>query len=519
MTVLYPTAVQVGDRPGGLALKITVAILLAVALCPVLLVPIPAMVDYPNHLARMYLLSRDGTPDANPFYQTAWALYPNLAMDLAIPQMARVLGVENATRLFLFISQLLIVGGTFALERVAKGHNQLAGAAAVVFLYALPFTWGFVNFEFGLGIALIGIAVALVAQERSSLCRLGVHTFFVAVLFASHFFALGVYGATLGILELHRGRRKKAALHETISRLALLAVPALVLLAIMMVSSGAIGGGKTTWHFAFKAAWVFMILNGYWISVSAATMVVLVAFVYVALRQGVLKFGAAGVWLAAGFALLYLAIPSDLFGVGFADLRMIVVAAFILPAFCSLSLPDRRWSFAALACLVAIAVPNLAVVYSVWFSYRAEYAAMIHSFAKLEKNSLVLVGGSRSEDDPPFEDLTLFPIEHAPTLAVHYASAFVPDLFTAPGKQPIRARPEVERLDIPETGPIPLVILKALADGKTSDFVPLYFRTWYRDFDYLYVLGPHIENPMPDLLEELDRSSRFILYKVHRRQQ
>jgi hypothetical protein len=140
---------------------------------------------------------------------------------------------------------------------------------------------------------------------------------------------------------------------------------------------------------------------------------------------------------------------------------------------------------------------------------------MISSFAKVEKNSLVLIGGSRSQDDPPFEDLTLFPIEHAPTLAVHYANAFVPDLFTAPGKQPIRASAEIARLSVPEAGPIPLVILKALADGKTSDVVPLYFRTWYRDFDYLYVLGPLVENPMPDLLEELDRSSRFILYKIH----
>jgi hypothetical protein len=517
MTVLYPSTVLVAGRQVNLTLRVTIAILLIVALCPVLFVPIPAMVDYPNHLARMYLLSRDGTPDANPFYQTAWALYPNLAMDIAIPQMARVMDVENATRLFLFISQLLIVGGTFVIERVVKGRNQLAGAAAVVFLYALPFTWGFINFEFALGIALMGIAVAVSVQERSSLCRLPVHTVFVVVLFISHFFALGVYGATLGLLELHRAWQKKAVLRETVLRLLALAAPAVVMLAIMMLTAGAIGGGKTIWHFAFKTAWIFMILNGYRISVAAGTMVVLIAFIYIAVRQGVLKFGTAGICLAAGFGLLYLAIPSQLFGTGFVDLRMIVAAAFILPAFCSLSVPDRRWTLATLACLVAVAVPNLAVVYSVWFSYRAEYAAMIGSFAKLEKNSLVMIGGSRSADDPPFEDLTLFPIEHAPVLAVHYASAFVPDLFNAPGKQPIRVRPEVERLDVPETGPVPLVILKGLADGKMSDLVPLYFRTWYRDFDYLYVLGTHVENPMPDLLEELDRSSRFILYKIHRR--
>ncbi len=96
------------DRSENLIAKFAFAILLAVSLSPLLFVAIPAMVDYPNHLARMYILASVGTPAANPFYQTAWALYPNLAMDLVIPQMARVTGVENATRLFLLLSEILL---------------------------------------------------------------------------------------------------------------------------------------------------------------------------------------------------------------------------------------------------------------------------------------------------------------------------------------------------------------------------------------------------------------------------
>lgn len=84
--------------------------LAAVSFLPVLLTPIPAMVDYPNHLARMYILSQNGTSNANPHYEVVWAFYPNLGMDLLVPQMARLMSVENATRLFLLLSQLLIVG-------------------------------------------------------------------------------------------------------------------------------------------------------------------------------------------------------------------------------------------------------------------------------------------------------------------------------------------------------------------------------------------------------------------------
>ena len=48
-------------------------LLTAASLLPVLLTPIPAMVDYVNHLTRMYILSQNASADANPYYEVAWA--------------------------------------------------------------------------------------------------------------------------------------------------------------------------------------------------------------------------------------------------------------------------------------------------------------------------------------------------------------------------------------------------------------------------------------------------------------
>ena len=494
--------------------RIVFALLLGASLGPVLLAPIPAMVDYPNHLARMYILSRAGTPEANPFYQIEWALYPNLAMDLLIPRMARLVGVETASRIFLLLSQILIVSGAVAIERVVKGRIQIAGFAAVMFLYCLPFTWGFLNFEFGLGVALWGIAAMRRVKEQGWLVRFGVNAVFVVALFAAHFFALGIYGVTIGIVELQRAWDKKTPLAQFTLRLMALATPVVVLLAIMASTGGAVGAEGTNWFFEFKPLWLFRIMNGYSLTVSAATMVVLIGAIYIAARRGVLKFAPGGLWLAIGFLLLYLAMPSRLFGTSFVDFRIIAAAALILPAFCTLSLSDARWKLAALGIVSAITLANLAVVYFVWLSYRADYAAMIASFAKIERGSLVLVGGSGAGDDPPFHDLTEYPIYYAPTLAVHYANAFVPNLFTAAGKQPVRANSFVERLDIPHGGPVPVTILAALADGRTAANVPAFIRSWQKDFDYLYVLGPHIPNPMPALLEERASAARFVLYKI-----
>ena len=366
--------------PDNLDSRIVFAALLGVSIGLVLLVPIPAMVDYPNHLARMFILSRAGTPDANPFYQVVWALYPNLAMDLLIPQMARLISVENASRLFLLLSQLLIVTGAMAIERVAKGRIAIAGFAAVMFLYCLPFTWGFLNFEFGLGVALWGIAGMLLVQERGWIIRLGVNTIFVAALFAAHFFALGIYGATIGLHEVWRAWSRKATYFQTALQLLLLAIPVLALIGVMTFTAGSIGGEGTSWFFEFKPLWLFRMMNGYSLTVSAVSTAILIGSIYVAGKHGVLKFAPAGLWMAVGFSILYLAMPSRLFGTSFVDFRIIVAAALILPAFLTLSLPSPRWKLAALAGASFITLANLAVIYFVWLSYRADYAAMARSF-------------------------------------------------------------------------------------------------------------------------------------------
>jgi hypothetical protein len=68
---------------------ILVIILLVGSLVPTVVVAIPAMVDYPNHLARMHILAAAGTPEENPFYTVRWRAYPNLAMDVIVPWLGR----------------------------------------------------------------------------------------------------------------------------------------------------------------------------------------------------------------------------------------------------------------------------------------------------------------------------------------------------------------------------------------------------------------------------------------------
>lgn len=495
------------------ASRVALAVFVALSLCPILLVEIPAMVDYPNHLARMSVLARAGSPAANPHYEVAWALYPNLAMDLVVPPLARLLGVELATRLFYLAGQVLVVTGAMAIARAARGTPVAAGTAATLVLYGIPFAWGFVNFEVALGAALWGIAAWIALAPRPPALRLAAHAGLVALLAVGHLFALGIYGVAIGLYELWRAKTEGRSLARLAGTLALMAAPVAVLGAIGNLTGGTVGGERTEWWFGQKLGWLFF-LNGFSREVSLGLTAVLAFLGYAMVRAGHLRLAGAGPWIACGFALLYLVMPFRLRDTSFVDVRVLVAAALILPAFVRIEVPRGPWRRLGLGVLALVALTNLAVVAAVQWSYRSEYRAMIASFDHLPRGARVLVGTSGEEQDPP-ANLMDYPILHAPTLAVHYADALVPTMFTYPGKQPVATREAERHLASRQDGPIPLEVLLLAADGALPrSEPPFYFTGWPRDFEFLYLLGPRSPNPRPALLERLAGTDRFTLYRI-----
>jgi hypothetical protein len=505
------TAFLGGREPRDQLKLIAFAVFLILSLCPVLLVEIPAMVDYPNHLARMSVLARDGSTAENPFYRVAWGLFPNLAMDLIVPRLARILSVENATKSFYVFSQLLVVSGSVAIERVVKGRFEISGFAALLLLYSVPFAWGFVNFIFGLGVALWAIAGWLALEEHRPANRLALHTAATAALFVSHLFALGLYGFTVGIYELWRYRAGRATFSAILLNGCILALPAAALLAAMKLAGGSAGGEGTQWSLSLKL-FPLLFMNGYSVNLSAVSTAALLLIIYGLAREGRLIVKSAGLWLAIGFALLFMAMPQRLFDTAFVDIRVVVAAGLVLPAFVSLRLPEPRWRGGVAACVAAIGLANLAYVGLVQASYNGEYAALADAFSRLKGRPLVLAAHSGAAMDPP-PDLSEYPIYHAPTLAVLYANGFVPTLFTYPGKQPLLARPEYQAIDVPQGGPEPIAHLQAVVERRGVQ-VPSYIANWPRDFDYVCIVGPPIPNPMPALLDPVASGARFALYAI-----
>src|SRR5262249_28088966 len=156
----------------------------------------------------------------------------------------------------------LVVSGAVALEIVIKQRHQFAGFAAAMTLYSLPFSGGMLNFEFGTGIALWGIASWFALENWKSYTRFVVHSLFVFSLLVAHLFAFGLYGATIGLYEFYRIRAQKFDVKKTALVLTILVGPIVILLIYAALSNTEVSTGSTDWLAASKLAIVFA-LNGY----------------------------------------------------------------------------------------------------------------------------------------------------------------------------------------------------------------------------------------------------------------
>jgi hypothetical protein len=498
---MEPSSKQVsGDWQTSLWL---VVLLTALTILPVFLVEIPAMLDYPNHLARMYLLAASGTPNENPYYTVTWKFNSNLAMDIIVPALGQFLDVATATKAFLVLSQILVVSGSAALEVVVKRRHEFAGFVAAMALYCVPFAWGFLNFEFATGLALWGIAFWLALENRSIYARLAAHSLFVFCIFVSHFVALGLYGATIGFYALYCICRKFDA-KQAILTLLLLVSPAAVLLGYIVLSGTQTPTGDIAWNAANKLRSILGVFNGYNIYLSASYFIVVFMLAYVLFRSRSLKLMAQGKWIAAGFLLIFLALP---FQEVLAEVRVVTAAILIMPAFLIFS--PTRPATRLLPPLVfgVIALLNAGHVATIWVAYQPEYDRLKASFRLIERGAFVLSGWSSSEEGEVGR-----PFYHAPVLAVHYANAFVPTLFTTPGQYALRVRPDLQSLN---NDPVPYLFLEEILAGRGRlASLPSHIRCWMDDYDYLYLIGPPGPNLMPSRLTALAAGEQFALYRI-----
>lgn len=493
---------------------VAIVVLTAFVVAPALLVDVPAIADYPNHLARMHLISLAGTSHENPYYSIDWAFRTNLGMDLIVPELARAIGVEAASKAFLILSELLIVTGGVALEIAVQKRLYIAGFVAASTLYSVPFAVGLLNFEFGMGLTLWGLACWIATENQSGFLRWILHSTFVVCIYLAHLLALGIYGAALGLLLLSRLSERKISIRTFACMAGSITLPPLCVLGLTIFLGNSVGSRGTEWRLDAKLI-TLVSLCGYRGWASLVDFCVLLALSYSLFRTRLLSILPEGKWIAGGLLALFIAFPFSATGSAYDDARIAIGACLIIPAFINSSSRHLAGMYLAPAILFLLSVMNAAVAGAVWLSYQQDFEAMKNSFDRIRPGSFVLVSSS-DHPAPQSDYLVGHTFRYAPALAGPYARAFVPPIFSDPGLYVLRVNPRSHAFEVTNPflyEPPPFNLLKNFSAAGRTD-VPEFIRCWPNRYHYLYVLGPPQSDAMPSYLVLLVKSARFSLYKI-----
>ncbi len=476
--------------------------LLLAALVPLALSPVPPLVDYPDHLARMHVLADGGhDPLLARFYQTRWAVLPNLAMDAVVPFLARWIGLLAAGKLFVIGLALALAGGVAALSRAVHGRADPFALAGIALLYNYAFLQGLMNWLAGLALVLWGAALWIGGRDHPA-WRRGVRSaVVVAALFFCHLYAVGLYGFILLCAE---GRRLVRDW-----RLALaFALPFLPVPFLLAASPTAGLAGETLFSLGDKGEGLFWLIGSYndgfdWAWGAGWAALLLLA---------PLRLTKGGWALLLAGAALFLVMPNVLMGAWGADVRLPVGLAFPVIGFIGTEFRGERGKRLFMAAVCVLGLLRFGEIGWFWHDLDAQIAEMRSSFAGIPPGSRILV----AEADRPGGNFPLnMALSHAACLAAADRSAFVADLFAEPGKQVMAVRPDFLEQSNTEDGDRPALWELNRALDHPDPVLDQYWHAWRNRFDYLYILYTDGEaGTVPAFLTPVREGRRFRLYRI-----
>jgi hypothetical protein len=521
---------------------------LTLILLPLAVTKIPPLQDYPNHLARMHILSALGRNEhLQQMYAANWAFIPNLLMDLTVPPLSRVLPLEVAGRVFIALAMLVPILGTVALHRAWFGVWRTWPWIASLTAYNAMLAYGLLNYVVGIGLALAGAAWFALPRREPLLLGAVIGAGWGLICLLSHLIAFLVLlllaGSTL-VAHVIRGRKDMLP-WQACSLLTMTLLPLGAYLALGPAANYArdvplanlltqVREHGLMASFARRMAWTMAGFAseglGGALTVASAGFVFITASV-AALRRR-LRFAPEAILAAACLALGFLLLP-DVFG----DNAMM---------FQRLSLPLTLVGIAALSPEVTPIGRKIAVAAGVlliaarggaqaidWSDQNRLLRDLREVIVGVEPGAMVLA--VRDGSMPYFAELDeagaqrnlrrAIAYMHLPVLLTLERDAFWPMVFAAPGKQPLKVKSPYDRLAQAD-GYLPMTSqLTPAADMSSStigcqevptelDRPPCHMWSWPQHYDYVLRLNSSDASP-PDPRLGLLAASRFAtLYHV-----
>lgn len=402
--------------------------LAAALVTPIWTVSYPPLLDFPNHLARSFVLSHlhDPAYQFSRYYEAHWGPYPYLAMDVLLIAFQHIVPVQIAGKLFLSLCLIAIpVAFWLFLRQVNPGNDELVIWGLLVACNEF-FLESFLAFQLSIAASLLFLAFWFRWKDRLTAKKWCVLLALAIVLYFCHLIGFIITGfiVTVACAVERRGRRLLASW--------LLFLPGVVLFGI---SGLGVHNGHEI-HFRTlddkMSELVRTLFGGFSDTLTSVTLWVAAGCIVLSwIRNPDFKLRRTWVLVTLALLALYAALPYS-FGETF-DIDVRVLPAFFLMLFAVANVGRRRARIVGFIALVLFA----ARVTTIFRTFRAEQAELVQigrGVRLIRPGAMVLpIVEPRQEDDP-----NLWPYEHFSAWTVIERGAFSPYLFDLPGQTPMR---------------------------------------------------------------------------------
>lgn len=477
------------------------ALVIAVAIAPLIATDIPPLLDYHNHLARQYILHRlPESPVLAQFYSAAWPATPYLAFDAIVQALATWLPVAVAGKVFLALMFLLMGFAPLALNAAVYGRVTPVALAGLLFLHNDTVTFGFVNYLFGMGFGLLLFAFWIKGRSASLGIRLVLFPVLCTLVFFSHLLGFVIYLLCLGSYELGqhvRRLRQNATVHwwaldltQRVNLVSLLLqiIPPLTIFSLFgpstrTVTSNTYGGIERKFEL-LGGVFDYLIPPYLW-TLDKLVVIALPLLILTLLFTRHLRVHPDLLWPLGAMFLLFFTMPMELFSGWGADHRLL--PALGLLAIGSLG-PGRRWNAATARLLglglIVLVLVRTSAVTADWHRSNEYYAEYLQVFDEIPQGSRVYFALGHAGG----KTLKPYPAYHLPHLMLSKRDVYLPYLFASlpGGGFTLRYQPDVEPLQRLSPGPV-------LTDHQSPDWNAL-----LPQFDhYLLVNERYFTDPPP----------------------
>jgi hypothetical protein len=414
-----------------------VAIIGLLTVLPIWLVRYPLIVDYPNHLARWFMLAHIHDPQYQfgQFFTPDWKPYPYILLDVLAVGLQHLMNVHVVGRLILTFCVLSVPAAAWYFLRRANPGNEYLALWAVVITYNPSFLAGSIQNQISLAICLLALGLWIDYLSRPGIAKWFVISILFTITYLAHLIGFAMAGI---IVTLFANLSHKPFRMILISWL--MFVPGFILYFYSrtpLAKAPASSLGFGTLH--AKLFGLAYPLRGFSKPLDVFTLaILLVCILIVVSKDRGLRLNFPWLVTALLLLVLYFVTPGQ-FGRGtYMDLRILLFAFVVALASYQISSLKRVVIFAA---LVLILVRSVEVTYH-FISEQAYLRKLDAAQMVVPAQSRILPIQPRWEGD---RAVVLRPYIHMYAYGVIDKGWLAPSLFHIPGVQPIRLDPSIYR--------------------------------------------------------------------------